>query len=795
MTGQGPLAGLRVVDLTGDLGRFATKLLAEHGAEVCRPSGAGSRGASLAGPVGARGSLLDWWFDAAKVPIDLDLDTEAGLRRYRELTGAADLVVEAMPVGYLAERGIDHDDLVSGNAGLTQVSITPFGRTGPRADWQTSDLVAGALGGVLSITGTPAGPLNSWGWQNYNFASFAAAITALAGVRAARQTGQGQLVDLSVHEVVTGSIENLFMQYFYDDLLPLPKIAPRQGSLHWLGAYEVVPAKTGNIMITPTPQSEQLIDWMVAAGIEEAEPFVGLPVEEILEHLPELMAATKLFTATIDAAELWWQAQRKHIAFGEVQSIATVAANPQFEHRGLFTDSGTDSDGDGVRAPWRLVRYSHTPVGTPPGPPAEPQKPERVVERWAEADPPAMEPAANTAEAAAADPAAPPLDGVRVLDLSWVLAGPFATRLLGDLGADVVKLQTEERATLVNRPDFPYYPVWNRSKRSVTLDLKHPDALPMIRRLIEGADVLVENYSAGVLDRLGLGWDAVRTWNDRLVYVSMSGCGHDGPWADVISYAPTIHALCGLTHLTNPPGRGDVGCGFSLNDHAAGFAAAFAVLAALEARNRIGVGQHIDMAQLEVGTYLVGPALIDHFVNGADPQPVGNADPLVDMVPNEVYPCAGGGFVAVTANDDAMWCRLAAIVGLDPSATPTVGDRRAARATIDAAVGRWCTDRSAAEAMVELQRLGVAAGAVQNAEDLLERDEQHAARRFWLTAEHDQFGSRPHDRFPALWSRSRLDPYLRAPSYLGEANFDVWCEVAELGPEEVAEGIADGLFS
>ena len=789
MTELGPLADLRVLDTTDDLGRFATKLLAELGATVHRPAGAGSRGAAMPGEAGRRGGLLDWWFDSAKVPIDLDLDTDDGVAQYRRLATSADLIVDAKPIGYLADRGIDHADLLADNPRLVQVSVTPFGRTGPRSGWQSSDLVAGALGGVLAITGTPDEPLNSWGWQNYNFAGFAAAISGLAAVRAARTTGRGQLVDLSLHETVAGSIENLFMQYFFDDLLPLPKLAARQGSLHWLGAYEVVPAKSGHVMITPTPQAQQLIDWMVASGIESAEPFLGLTVEELLERMPELMAAMKEFARTIDAGELWQEAQKRHIAFGEVQSIPQVAANPQFAHRSLFGDIALP-DGSSVRGPWRLVRFSDTPISTPSGLPSDPVDASSIGDR-APRSLPGGEPSPPE------DSPTGPLDGITVLDLSWVLAGPFSTRLLGDLGADVIKVQTEERSTLVNRPDFPYYPVWNRSKRSVTLDLKHPDALAVVERLVARADVLVENYSAGVLDRLGLGWDAVRSWNDQLVYISMSGCGHDGPWSEVISYAPTIHALCGLTHLTNPAGRGDVGCGFSLNDHAAGFGAALSVLAGLEARNRTGRGQHIDMAQLEVGACLVGPALVDHFASGTDVQPAGNRDGLADAVPNDVFPTADGGHLAVTAVDDEMWRRLAEVVALPADrelGLETVDGRRARRAEVDAAIGTWCQAHDAEAAMSILQRAGVAAGVVQNADDLYRRDEQLQARSFWLDAEHDEFGHRPHDRFPALWSRSELAPYRRAPSYLGEANFDVFTEVAGLEVDEVAEGIADGLF-
>ncbi len=234
---------------------------------------------------------------------------------------------------------------------------------------------------------------------------------------------------------------------------------------------------------------------------------------------------------------------------------------------------------------------------------------------------------------------------------------------MGDLGADILKFQTAERATLVNSPGFPFFYVWNRSKRLMSLDMKRSEALAIIRKVVEQSDVLMENFSAGVLARWGLDYESVREWNPEIVYVTMSGPGHEGPWSNVITYAPTIHALCGLTYLSNPPGRSDVGPGFSLNDHAAGMASVVAVLAALEARRHTGEGQHIDIAQMETGTYLIGPAVLDHFANGRDAHPIGNADPFGQYCPNEVYRCGDQEELAITCRDDDDWRRLCATVG------------------------------------------------------------------------------------------------------------------------------------
>ena len=190
-TRRGPLDGLRVVELTDESARFAGKLLAESGASVARIGRPAPGPAMADAVVAARGGLLDWWLEGGKHWIDADLGTADGVAAYRRLAEQADLVIETQPPGRLADLGVDRDDIAASNPSLVQVSLTPFGRTGPRADWQTSDLVAGAMSGVLSISGTPDQAVGAWGRQNLSFGSLMACICGLAGVHAARETGAG----------------------------------------------------------------------------------------------------------------------------------------------------------------------------------------------------------------------------------------------------------------------------------------------------------------------------------------------------------------------------------------------------------------------------------------------------------------------------------------------------------------------------------------------------------------------------------------------------------------------------
>ncbi len=781
-----PLAGLRVVDDTDDSGRFATKLLTGLGADVVRISRVGSPGIPLRSQADGDPDwgLLDWWYDGGKRRAPVDITQAEGRDAYRRLVAGADLVIETRTPGDLSTHGIDHGDLLADNPALVQVSITPFGRTGPRAHWQGSDLVAAALGGFMSVTGLPDRPLNVWGRQAYNYAGFVGALSGLAAVRAARHDGRGRHIDLSIHETVTGSIENIFMQWFFDDLLTIPKRAARQGALHWLRAYDLAECRTGYTMITPTPTPQLLVDWMLEEGNAAAVAWDGMDPAQALAEIDDLMDGVRSWVKEYDAMALWWTAQERHVAFGGVHDIPAVTSIPQFEHRGFWVDVPAPADQAHVRMPQGLVRFSD--ATTTNAPPEGPASIDELLAEWGNPAPAGNGPRLDR-----------PLDGVRVADFTWVLAGPFATRMLGDLGADVVRIQNEERATIVNSPDFPYYFVWNRSKRSASIDMKHPDALAAVRRLIENCDILIENYSAGVLDRWGLDWETVHRWNPRLVYVTMSGCGHDGPWRHVISYAPTVHAVCGITHLTNFEDRGDVGSGFSLNDHLAGFAAAVTAMAALHQRDRTGTGQKVDMAQLEVGTYCIGPAVVEYLATGIAPEPHGNRDGLVDHVPNEVYPTTDG-FLAVTITRDEQWPALIAEVGdptLSDPAYLTEEGRRAGREHIDLSLARWAAGQTAQGAMEALQERGVPAGRVQDAAELATEDPQHEARGFWIDRDHPVFGPRRTDTFPALVDGQRLEARLLSPAYIGEHNFEVWTELAGFDPDEVAEGMGDGLFA
>ncbi|MPY94702.1 MAG: hypothetical protein GEV08_17055 [Acidimicrobiia bacterium] len=788
--GEGPLAGVRVLDLSDELGRFAGKLLAESGADVVRlrPGEAGPAMADVPG------GLLDWWYDGGTTAAPLDLDTAAGREAFVGLVAVADILLEGEPPGRLESLGLGPDALAERNPALVHVSLTPFGASGPRAAWQASDLVATAAGGILSVNGFPDEPVAIWGRQMGNAGGFYAAICALAGLARVRAGGPGLHADLSLQQVVASCSEHLLMFWWFPEVLAGlgAPVAARQGSLHWVKAYEVVECARGWCMVSPSAGGvPELIAWMQEHGL-----LTDLPADTPgdLALIPRLMEALHEFALGSDATELFEGGQARHVPFGEVLTVPQVAECPQHLHRGFFRPvAGAPPE---VRLPGPLARFAGTPCPPPAPPPAAPVAASEVLERWGSAARPAAGGPGATGPGGPGRPGRP-LEGLRVIDFTHVLAGPFATRALADLGADVVKVQTEVRAAGAHANDFPYFPMWNRSKRSLCLDMSRPGAADVLRRLVEQADVVIENFSAGVLDRWGAGWDQLSAWNSRLIYVAMQGAGTDGPWRNYVTFAPTVHALCGLTALTGPEGRLDCGTGVALNDHASGLAGAFAVLAAVEARRHSGVGQFIDLSQLEVGSYLVGPALLDWLANGREAVAAGTRDAFSDPVPNDVVRTGDDRWLAVTARDDAEWSSLAGVLGVAEPGLGTVQQRRARRPEVGRLLTAWAASQGAEEAAMALQEVGVPAYPVQDAAHLTSQDPQLAQRDWIVEMESPIWGSQQTDRFPAVL-RDGSGPielaYVHSP-YLGEHTFEVAGELLGLEEAEVAERIGEGLFS
>lgn len=774
-----PLEGVRVVDVTSGPGRTAGHLLAGLGADVVRV-GHGDPGPPLADS----GGLLEWWFDSGTRRSTLDLDDQSDRDDLRRLAAACDLLIDDEAPGALAARGLGPADLAETNPALVQVSVTPFGSRGPRAGWRSSDLVAQAMGGWLSVTGDPDRPVALWGRQAHNVAGMYAAIEGLAGVLSARRTGTGCWVDLSMHRAVVSCTEHLLMYWWYPEALAPygAPIAGRQRSLHWIRAFEVVPCRRGHCMVSPAAGGLLgLIAWLHERGHA-----LDVPAEpdraQLVTLIEPMMSALRAVALTEDATDLFRAGQALRVPFGEAYSVPQVAACEQHEARDFFRPV---ADQPTIRLPGPLGRFSATPAATPTGPPAAETAVDEVLAGW----PPRTGP---PGAAAGGDRSAVhdlPLAGIRVLDFTHVLAGPFGTRIMADLGADVIRVQTTERNVGTGANDFPYNVLWARNKRSVHLEMHHERARDVVKTMVEQADVVVDNFSAGVLDRWGVGADRLHDWNPAVVTMSMSGCGADGPWQDFVTYAPTVHALSGFTALTGPVGDDGCGPGTAHNDHVSGLIEATLLLAALRHRDATGQGQHVDASQLEIGTWLAGPAIVEYLATGREAVSRGNRDPWREHVVNDAFQCADGEWLAVTVDDDHDRDALAEVVRAAAGAT-TAGE-------VSGAVAAWAATVAGTAAVDALQGAGIAAGLVQTARHLVEEDPQLAFDDWLVDLDSAMQDSQQTDRHPARWyvDGTEVELSYRPSPYLGEHDFEVYGELLGWDEAAVAEAIGDGLFT
>ncbi|MES3004148.1 MAG: CoA transferase [Pseudomonadota bacterium] len=392
-----------------------------------------------------------------------------------------------------------------------------------------------------------------------------------------------------------------------------------------------------------------------------------------------------------------------------------------------------------------------------------------------------------------------PLAGLRVADFCWIGAGSYTTKIFGDMGADVIKIETSTRLDSlrlagpykdgkpgVNRSG--YFADRNTSKRGITIDMKHPKALGVIRKLIERSDIVANNFAAGVMDKFGLGYEDCAKIKPDIIYLAMSMQGSKGPQRDFRGTGSSIAALTGIQYLSGLPGRIPAGTGTNYPDHLPNPChAAFALLAALRHRRRTGKGQFIDFAQTEPMLSLMGPTFLDLTVNGNLQDKRGSDHRWA--APHGVYPAAGKDrWIAITVMDDAQWSALVDAMGrpawaLEPR-WQTMPERYRDREELNRLLGAWTANQDAQELMLKLQAKGLPAGAVQDAHDVTRVDPQLAHRGHWVRLPHAEMGESLYNNLPFRFTRTPVQPTRPAP-LLGEHTREILRDMLKLGDAEI----------
>jgi crotonobetainyl-CoA:carnitine CoA-transferase CaiB-like acyl-CoA transferase len=390
------------------------------------------------------------------------------------------------------------------------------------------------------------------------------------------------------------------------------------------------------------------------------------------------------------------------------------------------------------------------------------------------------------------------LQGLRVVDLTRIVAGPHTTRMLADFGAEVIKVQSAKMATGIESNTTPYFCAWNRNKRSITLDMDQHEAREIFLKLVKISDIVVENFSPRVMSNWDLDYAALKESNENLIMLSMSATGQSGPWKDFVAYGPTVQSLGGLTFLTSYSREAPMGFGYAYADMVSGLYGAISILAALEHRDRCGQGQHIDLSEYEAVCTTIGPALIDAHFNQNQVVPGGNEAEQRPAAPYGCYKCSGEDrwcVIAVFTEDE--WQSLCGVLG-NPAWSvgekfSSMASRKKYKAILDTHISEWTAELTAENVADCLQQAGIAAGVVQNAENLA-NDPQLTAGEFFTSLNHPVLGEIKTDTYPLKFRNCSPTPWKASP-LLGEANQYVFQELLGMKKTTIQSYIDEGIIA
>lgn len=624
------------------------------------------------------------------------------------------------------------------------VDVTPFGRDGPYAEYRGSELVCSAMSGALRACGYPdRAPVKEAGDACWFHANAMAAAGAMFALNVRDETGEGQIVDVSVQEVAASRMTNGILAWQFDKRLLLRAgPATNYGVATVRCVWDLADGFVFHSLMTGkfgAPANQALSDWMTERGADNPMRDVdwqrydrsALPAETraVWE------AAIAAFFKTLTKAEIASDGRRRGINATPANEPADVVKDEHLRAREFFEPMR--SAGCSALAPRRFVR-----VVEPPAANAVPR------------------PSARRAEGRG------PLAGIRVLDFSWALVGSFTTKALGDFGAQVVKVESSLRPCLSRldvqvsaskRGEFddkPWFAHLNTSKLGLKLNLKRPESRAVLDRLVDWADIVVENFSPGTMKSLGLDYATLSARRPDLIMVSGSVYGQTGPLAREWGVDGTGAALSGRLALTGWPDRTPIPpSAVPYGDVILPPMMVAAAIAAVHARRKTGLGRHIDASMYEACAQQMAPQLLASQL-GASPRRDGNRDPGV--LCQGVYPCDGDDrWIAISAATEAERAALARIVG----SSATDSD------TLDADIAAWSGAREAHRAMRDLQEAGIAAGVVQDASEVI-ADPQLRQRGFLQQLDHALLGAFEHQATPISLSRSERPIY--APPRLGE---------------------------
>lgn len=839
------LGGLRVLEIADELGEYAGKLLAGLGADVVKvepPGGEQTRGY---GPFyqdspGPERSLYFWHYNLAKRSVVLDLDTSDGRDELRELAARADVLIDSRPHGYLADRGLDYAALSQANPGLIYLRITPFGEDGPWSRYVGSDLVHLALGGMAMNSGydpEPNGqydtpPIAPQMWQAYHVAGEQGVIAVLGALLHRHASGAGQYLSCAVHQANAVNTELDLPNWLalrrphhrqtgrHSSPVPSPNALSQTKDGRYLLPYVTY---VRNFPSSWEADIAALRKYGMAAELEDPQFADPQFRAQRREHIAAVM--DRLVRRFTYDSGFWREMVDAGLPWAPVRSPEENLADEHWRARGTFTEVKHPEVGasfENIGARWVCDQVSWV-VG--PRAPLVNEHEGLVQSEWSE-QPAGGQPHVGWGDAEALSPYGTPfaLTGLRVVDLSWMLASAGAGKFLAAMGAEVIKVEHESRLDGMRFTEV-VYPTGGRAERdaatgpmtpppldtynksanfmeintgksAISLNLKDPRGRQILEDLIRQADVVIEGYSPGTMRRMGLGYDRLKELNPRLVYVQQSGLGERGTYDRAKAFGPTAQAFSGLTEMSGLPAPWPpAGIGYSYLDWFGAYNATTAILAGLSRRARTGQGCHIDASQVETGMYLAGTAFLDHTANGRRWSRRGNRSPDKPAAPHGIYRAAGADrWIAIACFTEQQWTAACTVLGrpewADDERFATLQQRLRNQDELDALIDAQTAGWERYELMDALQRAGIPAGVAQNAEDRVDHDPQLRHLEWLVDLEQTENGSWPVKQPPVRMSRTPTHAggvrRRNGPNY-GEDTRDVLSRLLGMSPAQIQD--------
>jgi crotonobetainyl-CoA:carnitine CoA-transferase CaiB-like acyl-CoA transferase len=738
------LTGIRIIELAESVaGEYCGKLLADFGAEVIKVEapGRGSPTRTMAPIVrdGREGSALFGYLNTNKHSVALDVTAAVDAERLHELIGTADAVIEDRHTGW-TER---HPDVVF-------CSITPFGQ-GAHADFENAKSInvfhASGWGYHTPSHADPGRPpLQGPGRFLADYeAGLDAALCVASSLFGRLHTGRGEFIDVSQHAVLVSRADCILGRFITGEVAA----EGTRDDYDQQGPASFFPCADGFVYLYLTSRAH----WLGVKALMGHPEWLDAFDDDWLEFsvtADKVAAFQRGFGTWVHdwnkeaAAD---QAQRLGVPLVPVNDAADLHRSPQYRHRGFFQDVSHPVLGD---AAYPTVPYAlgASPAQIAAAAPTLGQHTAAVLNRL---DTPRARPVVRSAQLKPPkDPRGGPLEGVRVVELTKVWAGPYAGKLLALLGAEVIKIETagnpeEMRAyggTDINHA--PYFLSINPEILSVDLDIKSPEGMERLRELIARSDIVINNLRPGAMERQGLGYRQLTDIKPDIISVSIKMWGNDGPLGHQTGYAPCFAALAGLASLVGYPGGPPLGTSMRYGDSTVGAAAAYAAVVALLHRELSGAGQFVDVSAVETLSSMIGDCLLEQSLTGKRLGPDGNNHP--DMCPHGCYPCADGSWITVAVASDAEWRRLcdvldAAALAADPRYAAMEGRRDHAE-TLDAELARLTRDHDAEHLAHRLRAAGVAAAKSATAIDVI-GDQRLWDRELYRFVSDHREGQRP----------------------------------------------------